>query len=106
MTETDERRAHGSQRVELKTLVEICGNQPGVPAFEARSLDVSGRGMHVTTAYVPAVGDPLVCRFESQGQEIVVEGVVAWSRESEEGGDFGIEFTALDSGSVDALRSL
>lgn len=106
MTETDDRRAHGSQRVKVKTLVEICGNQPGVPAFEARSLDVSGRGMHVTTAYVPSVGDPLVCRFESQGREIVVEGVVAWRRESEEGGDFGIEFTALDSGSVDALRSL
>lgn len=106
MTECDERRVHGIQRVPVATLVEICGNQPGIPAFEAQSLDVSGRGMHVKTAYVPKVGDPLVCRFESQGQEIVVEGVVAWRREGETGGDFGIEFTALDSNSVDALRSL
>ncbi len=106
MSECDERRVPGMKRVSLATLVEICGNQPGVPAFEAHSLDVSGRGMHVKTAYVPKVGDPLICRFESQGREIVVEGVVAWRREGDNGGDFGIEFTALDSGSVDALRAL
>lgn len=106
MSECDERRVQGIKRVPVATLVEICGNQPGVPAFEARSLDVSGRGMHVKTGYVPKVGDPLICRFENQGREIVVEGVVAWRREGETGGDFGIEFTALDSHSVDALRTL
>ena len=92
MSECDERRVQGIKRVPVATLVEICGNQPGVPAFEARSLDVSGRGMHVKTSYVPKVGDPLICRFENQGQEIVVEGVVAWRREGATGGDFGIEF--------------
>src|SRR5688572_26636293 len=106
MSACDERRIQGIKRVNVATLVEICGNQPGVPAFEAQSLDVSGRGMHVKTGYVPKVGDPLICRFENQGQEIVVEGVVAWRREREQGGDFGIEFTALDSSSVDALRTL
>jgi len=106
MSECDERRVQGIQRVPVATLVEICGNQPGVPAFEGRSLDVSGRGMHVRTTYVPNVGDPLICRFENQGREIVVEGVVAWRREGDTGGDFGIEFTALDSQSVDALRAL
>lgn len=106
MSECDERRVQGIKRVPVATLVEICGNQPGVPAFEGRSLDVSGRGMHVRTTYVPNVGDPLICRFENQGREIVVEGVVAWRREGDTGGDFGIEFTALDSQSVDALRAL
>lgn len=106
MTETDERRAQGAKRVSLETLVEICGNEPGIPAFEAEALDVSGRGMHVRTAYLPELGAPLVCRFEDHGREILVEGVVAWRRESGRGGEFGIQFTALDSGSVDALGQI
>ncbi|HMJ12218.1 MAG TPA: PilZ domain-containing protein [Polyangiaceae bacterium] len=106
MTDTDERRAQGAKRVGLETLVEICGNEPGIPAFEAEALDVSGRGMHVRTAYLPELGAPLVCRFEDQGREILVEGVVAWRQESGRGGEFGLQFTALDSGSVDALTQL
>src|SRR5262249_4727298 len=66
----------------------------------------SSRGMHLRTAYLPDEGAPLVCRFEEQGREIVVEGVVAWRREGARGGEFGIEFTALDGRSVDALRDL
>ncbi|HEY6561996.1 MAG TPA: PilZ domain-containing protein [Polyangiaceae bacterium] len=106
MTETEERRAQGAKRVHLSTLVEICGNEPGIPAFEAEALDVSGRGMHMRTAYLPELGAPLVCRFEDGGREILVEGVVAWRREGGRGGEFGLQFTALDSGSVDALTEL
>jgi hypothetical protein len=62
--------------------------------------------MHLRTAYLPEQGAPLVCRFEDQGREIVVEGLVAWRKATEKGGDFGVSFTALDSGSVDALRGL
>ncbi|HEY0465337.1 MAG TPA: hypothetical protein VGC79_14080, partial [Polyangiaceae bacterium] len=51
-------------------------------------------------------GAPLVCRFEEVGREIVGEGRVAWRREGSCGGEFGVEFTALDSGSVGALREL
>jgi hypothetical protein len=78
----------------------------GTPAFEAEALDVSARGMHLRTAYLPEEGAPLVCRFEDQGREIVVEGVVAWRKESKKGGEFGVKFTALDSRSVDSLREL
>jgi hypothetical protein len=92
--------------VSLDTLVEICGNEMGTPAFEAEALDVSARGMHLRTAYLPEEGAPLVCRFEDQGREIVVEGVVAWRKESKKGGEFGVKFTALDSRSVDSLREL
>lgn len=106
MMDNEERRSPAAGRVPVETLVEICGNDPGVPAFEAESLDVSGRGMHVRTAYLPEEGAPLVCRFEDRGREIVVEGVVAWRQEQARGGEFGIQFTALDSGSVDALREL
>jgi hypothetical protein len=106
MTPSQERRAQGTNRVPLETLVEICGNEPGIPAFEAEALDVSAKGMHLRTAYLPDEGAPLVCRFEDHGREIVVEGVVAWRKESSKGGDFGVAFTALDSRSVDALRAL
>jgi hypothetical protein len=62
--------------------------------------------MHLRTAYLPEAGAPLVCRFESDGREIVVEGMVAWRREDARGGEFGVKFTALDSRCVDALRGL
>jgi hypothetical protein len=106
MTQAHERRSPTASRVPLETLVEICGNEPGIPAFEAEALDVSAQGMHLRTAYLPDEGAPLVCRFEDHGREIVVEGVVAWRKESSKGGDFGVAFTALDSRSVDALREL
>src|SRR5262245_711137 len=107
MTEdVQDRRDPKAQRKPVSTLVEVCGNVPGVPVFEAESLDVSARGMHLRTAYLPESGTPLVCRFESEGREIVVEGTVAWRREAGRGGEFGVRFTALDSRSVDALRGL
>ena len=43
-----DRRASGVKRVPVQTLVEICGRVPEVPAFEAQSIEVSGRGMHWT----------------------------------------------------------
>ena len=107
MSNEQERRARGMERVPVQALVEICGRDVGgAPAFEAESVDVSGRGMHLRTAYLPEIGAPLVCRFESGGQEIVVEGAVAWRNELDRGGEFGIKFTALDSGSVEALKQL
>lgn len=106
MTQAEERRTEGQGRMLVETLVEVVGNEPGTPAFEAESVDVSTRGMHLRTAYLPDEGAPLVCRFEEHGREIVVEGVVAWRREGARGGEFGVEFTALDARSVDALREL
>jgi len=105
-TQAEERRTEGQGRMLVETLVEVVGNEPGTPAFEAESVDVSARGMHLRTAYLPDEGAPLVCRFEEHGREIVVEGVVAWRREGARGGEFGVEFTALDARSVDALREL
>ena len=106
MTQPEERRDPEKPRKVVSTLVEVCGNVPGIPVFEAESIDVSPHGMHLRTAYLPEQGAPLVCRFESDGREIVVEGMVAWRREGGRGGEFGVKFTALDSRSVDALRNL
>ena len=75
-TQAQERRTEGQGRKAVETLVEVVGNEPGIPAFEAESVDVSARGMHLRTAYLPDEGAPLVCRFEEHGREIVVEGVV------------------------------
>ena len=105
--ENQERRGINASRVDVTTLVEVCGLDPAsTPAFEAQSVNVSGRGMLVRTAYLPEVGSQLVCRFEHDGHEIIVEGRVAWRRDEMRGGEFGLKFTALDSGSVEALKQL
>ncbi|HEX7671489.1 MAG TPA: PilZ domain-containing protein [Polyangiaceae bacterium] len=105
-TERQERRTAGVNRVQVARIVDICGRDQTVPAFEAQSVELSGRGMQVRTPYLPPLGAPLVCRLEDGGREIVVEGVVAWQRDRDGGGEFGVQFTALDSGSVEALKCL
>src|SRR5690606_24480447 len=88
------------------TLVEICGQEPDVPAFEGRALNVSGRGMLVESDFVPGVKTPLVMRFEHEGREVVAEALVAWQAKGKAGGRFGVRFTALDSKSVIVLKQL
>jgi hypothetical protein len=107
MSISSDRRASGVNRVAVdKTIVEICGRDAQVPAFEADAIELSGRGMHVRTEYLPELNAPLVLRFEDRGREVVVEGEVAWRREGEQSAEFGIKFTALDSRSVEVLRDL
>lgn len=97
-------RAAGVRRVALDTLVELCGQEPDMPAFEGRSVNVSGRGMLVESDFLPPTKTALVMRFEHEGREVVVEGLVAWRDKS--GGRFGVRFTALDSKSVVVLKQL
>src|SRR6188768_1036048 len=59
MTQPQERRDPQKQRKSVSTLVEVCGNIPGIPVFEAESVDVSPHGMHLRTAYLPEEGAPL-----------------------------------------------
>lgn len=101
-----ERRASESNRTKLETIVEICGNGIELQPFEAEASDVSGRGMHVRTAYLPPMGAPLICRFYHDGREVLVEGVVVWRVEQARGGDFGVQFTAIDKDSVEVLKAL
>jgi hypothetical protein len=106
MSHDNERRATAAQRIPLETLVEICSNAAGDRPFEAESVDVSGRGMRMRTAYLPSLGAPVACRFSDRGRAVVVEGVVAWRDEHAKGGEFGVQFTALDAGGAEVLQQL
>ncbi len=106
MKPSEDRRAPNVRRVTLSTLVDICSQEGAGSPFQAHSANVSGRGMHVRTSYLPEVGEELVCRLSHDEQEILVEGRVAWRAEGQDSGEFGIQFTALDADSADILQSL
>lgn len=106
MNLAEDRRNPKVQRVELTTLVDICESGSKLPPFQGECANVSGRGMHLRTSHLPEVGQPLVCRFEHDGSEILVEGRVAWRSEGTDGGEFGVQFTAVDAGSAEVLRRL
>ena len=106
MHSQEERRIDGIQRVPVEALVEVCGLQGDVPSFEAESRNVSDRGIRLRTAYLPELGAPVVCRFESAGQEVLAEGVIAWRNQQSRGGEFGVRFTALNSKSAQVLGRL
>ena len=104
--EATDRRVTGVRRVRYATKVDLCGRKPGLPLFEAQSVELSGRGMQVLSQIVPDAGTPVVLRFEHGGTEAILEGEVAWTHSQEGAGSFGIKFTALDAGSVSVLREL
>ncbi|WP_394844570.1 PilZ domain-containing protein [Pendulispora brunnea] len=104
MSEGD-RRAPGATRIPFEAMVEV-GGATG-PAFEAQAVDVSLEGMHLRTAYLPEVGQPLTCRFDAGPREMVLaSGEVVWSREAARGGEFGIRFSNLDSDSARILGQM
>ncbi|WP_438036196.1 PilZ domain-containing protein [Sorangium sp. So ce204] len=99
-----ERRAGAGQRVRVEALVAVGETSGG--GFEAESIDMSPEGMRLRTAYLPRVGDALICRFDGLGKELVVEGEVCWRAEQARGGEFGLRFTGLDAGSEEAVRAM
>jgi hypothetical protein len=82
------------------------GGAEGGAAFDAESVDVSGEGMRLRTAYLPPIGDQLVCRFEAEDGEICAVGEVIWASEESRGGEFGLRFVDLDDETRDALAAL
>ncbi len=105
MTVEKERRTAGGRRVPVKTIVEIGVGEAGSAAFEAESVDITTAGMRLRTAYLPEVGEPLVCRFDLSGKEVVVEAAVVWRNEEACGGDFGVRFSDVDQTSLEALHA-
>ncbi|WP_170229102.1 PilZ domain-containing protein [Polyangium fumosum] len=102
---TPDRRA-GHHRVHFEALVAV-GEAKGSGGFEAESIDVSPEGMRLRTAYLPQLGDRLVCRFEGDAGEVVADGEVTWRREAPRGGEFGLRFVGFDNPDAEAtLRSL
>ncbi|WP_437839418.1 PilZ domain-containing protein [Sorangium sp. So ce1153] len=99
-----ERRAGAGQRVRIEALVAVGETSGG--GFEAESIDMSPEGMRLRTAYLPRVGDALICRFDGLGKELVVEGEVCWRAEQARGGEFGLRFTGLDGEAEEAVRAM
>ena len=105
MSNESERRAQGATRFPFEGLVEI-GTSLG-PAFEAQAVDVSGDGMHLRTAYLPELGQPVTCRFDAGATgTVLASGEVVWREEAGKGGECGIRFTDLDAESEEALKGM
>ncbi len=99
-----ERRAGEGKRVHFEALVAV-GEMVG-GGFEAESIDVSPEGMRLRTAFLPAVGDKLVCRFDGMGAEVVAEGEVIWKNQEARGGEFGLRFVDMDPDTAEAVRAM
>jgi PilZ domain len=104
MQNSTERRSPSATRIPFEAFVEV-GSQEGA-TFEAKAMDLSGGGIHLRTAYLPEVGQPLSCRFESGNQTVVCDGEVMWCSPQEHGGEFGLRFENLDADSEQALQKL
>lgn len=99
-----DRRAAGAARIAFEALVEVGGASG--PSFEARSTDVSRDGMHLRGSFLPEIGQPLTCRFEAGQETVLASGDVAWRRESEQEGEFGVRFTSVDAESAEVLERI
>lgn len=99
-----ERRASDAPRIQFEALVAVGENGGG--GFEAESVDVSPDGMRLRTAYLPEVGDKLVCRFDGMGHELTVDGEVVWRNEEAKGGEFGLRFKGLTEATEEAVKAM
>jgi PilZ domain len=104
METASDRRSPGAERIPFDGLVEVGGSLG--PTFEAQARDLSRDGLGLHAAYLPELGQPLSCRFESGTTQVICEGEVAWKHDAERGGEFGIRFTNLDRMSEEALTRL
>jgi hypothetical protein len=105
MTMESDRRAPGATRIPFEALVEVSPSLG--PSFEAQAIDVSDEGMHLRTAYLPEVGQQMVCRFDAGASgEVAAQCEVLWREEGERGGEFGLRFVDLDAQSAEAVARI
>ncbi|MDB4938294.1 MAG: hypothetical protein JWP87_5266 [Labilithrix sp.] len=105
MSTASDRRAPHASRIPFDGMVEVGGALG--PSFEAQAVNLSEEGMHLRTAYLPEVGQPVTCRFDAgQGMVVVAAGEVLWKDDMGDGGEFGIRFTNLDSASTVSLQRI
>ncbi len=103
MSNSQDRRAPGTARIPFNAMVEVGGALG--PSFEAQAVNLSEEGMSLRTAYLPEVGQPVMCRFDAgNGMTVTAAGEVQWNEDLGNGGEFGIRFTNLDSASIVALQ--
>lgn len=105
MSTASDRRAPGMARIPFDAMVEVGGALG--PSFEAQAVNLSEEGMQLRTAYLPEVGQPVMCRFDAgQGMTVVAAGEVLWRENVGDGGEFGIRFMNLDAQSTSALQRI
>jgi hypothetical protein len=105
MSMDSDRRAPGATRIPFEALVEVSPSLG--PSFEAQAVNVSDEGMHLRTAYLPEVGQPLLCRFDAGAAgEIHTQCEVLWRQEGDSGGEFGMRFVDLDPQSAEAIARI
>ena len=105
MSTASDRRAPQASRIPFEGMVEVGGALG--PSFEAQAVNLSEEGMHLRTAYLPEVGQPVTCRFDAgQGMVVVAAGEVLWKDDMGDGGEFGIRFTNLDPASTVSLQRI
>jgi hypothetical protein len=105
MSNTHDRRAPGTARIPFEAMVEVGGSLG--PSFEAQAVNLSEEGMSLRTAYLPEVGQPVMCRFDAgMGTSVVASGEVIWNEDMGNGGEFGIRFTNLDPASTVGLQRI
>jgi hypothetical protein len=93
------------ERIPFDAMVEVGGSLG--PSFEAQAVDLSSDGMHLRTAYLPEIGQPVACRFDAgTAGNVLANGEVVWKQEQGRGGEFGIRFMDLDGSSVAALERI
>ncbi|MBW2528701.1 MAG: PilZ domain-containing protein, partial [Deltaproteobacteria bacterium] len=100
----EDRRAAGNIRMPFEAIVEVGAHSVG--GFEAESVNLSPEGIRLRTAYLPELGDTLVCRFDGFGGEVMAEGQVIWRKPEARGGEFGVQFTRLDEYAAQVLESM
>jgi hypothetical protein len=104
MQDDNERRA-GHERIPFEALVAVDGDAKA-GGYECEAMDVSQTGMHLRTAYLPEIGQELTLRFDAGTGEVAVVGLVVWREEQARGGEFGLEFRAIDDSSLESLKEL
>lgn len=105
MSSQTDRRAPDATRIPFDAMVEVGGAQG--PSFEAQALNVSTTGIALRAGYLPAVGQPLTCQFETEsGESVLAAGQVTWCQDGPDGGEFGLSFGQLDAQSLATLSRL
>ncbi len=99
----DERRASGNERIPFEALVAVDAECEG--RFECEALDLSAGGLRVRSAYLPALGRSLRCRFDVGGAERHAGARVVWKTEQTRGGEFGLAFDGLEPGAREAIAA-
>ncbi|MCU0684927.1 MAG: PilZ domain-containing protein, partial [Polyangiaceae bacterium] len=99
----DERRASGNERIPFEALIAVEAEGEG--RFECEAVDLSAGGLRARSAYLPALGRRLRCRFDVGGQERRAEARVVWRVDQTRGGEFGLAFDGLEPATRAAVES-